>query len=456
MNSKIELFITGAMLLVAAVGCNRVGNEGEHTLRDFTQHDGVAVQVTSVQPADIKQNIELVGSFLPRRRTVIVTDVDGVIESIPYSDEKFVVEVGENRRLEELSVDLGQKVKHGDVLVQIDPTDYQLALDVAEAAAEKARMDLADLMEWQRPEDIARLKATRDEAEARFVIGMDELKRVTTLRAKQAVSDSQYDQQKAELASAKAVLDRAEAELAIATNGPTQSEIAVAKAKVLQSEAEVKVRRDKLEKTTIRAPYDAVITDRFVDQGERVTAMPRVEIMEIMDLSLVIVEVGIPEHHIHQVRVRDHVLVEAEGVTDPVSGTVIFVNDKVDTNSRTYRTRVVVDNTGERFKAGQFVSVAFTFDSSSQNLAVPTRSVTYTGGQPQVFVCADGKVALRKVKLGLSDGQHTEILAGLDEGETVVVDDPAVLSDGMKVRLNAGEPAVAQAAGETQMAGGIR
>jgi multidrug efflux pump subunit AcrA (membrane-fusion protein) len=325
-----------------------------------------------------------------------------------------------------------------------------LALDAATAAAEKAKRDLAELLAWRRPEDIVRLRASRDEAAARFTTAKSELNRVTSLYARKVISESQYDLHKAEFATAKAVFDRAEAELAIATNGPTEAAVAVAKAKVAQADAEVSICRDKLDKTTIRAPYDAVITDRYVDEGERVTALPRVEIMEIMDLSLVIVQVGIPERHMHKVNIRDRVTVRVEGVTDPVPGIVVLVNGKIDPDSRTYRARVAVDNRDGRFKAGQFVRVGFTFASSSGSLAVPSRSVTYTGGQSQVFVYADERVSLRTVKLGLSDGRRTEILAGLDKGETVVVDDPAILSDGMAVRL---KPVGATAA---KMSGGKR
>ena len=77
----------------------------------------------------------------------------------------------------------------------------------------------------------------------------------------------------------------------------------MAKAAVTTAEAEVEHRRWKVEKTSIVAPYDGVVTERFVDVGDRVTALPRVEIIEFMDIRFLVAEVGVPERYLEQVRV---------------------------------------------------------------------------------------------------------------------------------------------------------
>ena len=97
----------------------------------------------------------------------------------------------------------------------------------------------------------------------------------------------------------------AKANVSIAKAGPTESELAVAEAIVAQNENEVEIAQERLKKTVILSPYDAVVTDRYMGVGDRVTALPRVEIMEIMDLSLVIVKVGVPERFFGKVHLGD-------------------------------------------------------------------------------------------------------------------------------------------------------
>ena len=398
----------------------------------------VQVSVTEVRAGDISQSIELVGNFLPRKRTVIVTEVDGLIKSIAHAKQKFEVEVDGQRYVEHLSLDLGERVTKGSTLLQIDPVEYELSLASAKAALVEADMALTALRAWRRPEEIQRLRAVHKEAEARLSLAESELKRTTSLRAKKLVTGSAYEQRESERDVAKARLDAAAADLLVATNGPTQPEIDLAESRVALAQAEVDIRQDELSRTTIKAPYDGVITDRYVSVGERVTALPRVEIMEMMDLSFVVVQVGIPERLIHQVSLKDRVAVKAEGTVGSVPGIVVLLNEKIDRDSRTYRDRIAVNNRERRFKAGQFVRVSFVFRSSSSHVLVPRQAVTYAGGQPQVFVLTGEKVSLRNVRLGLSDGKQVEILEGLVPNETVVVDDPAILSDAMPVQLREG------------------
>jgi RND family efflux transporter MFP subunit len=192
-----------------------------------------------------------------------------------------------------------------------------------------------------------------------------------------------------------------------------------------------------MERTTIYAPYDAVVTDRYVDEGERVTATPRVEIMELLDLSILTAQVGVPETYIGQINVNDRADVYVKGSPDPVPGVIALLNDKVDLASRTFRIRVAIQNDRGRFKAGQFARVVLQVQSAPNALTIPARAVSYAGGEAQVFVYGGGHVRQRAVELGISNRDTVEVLAGLAEGEQVVVDDPSILSDAMAVRVRA-------------------
>lgn len=419
--------------LLAACGVSH----GASVEAERTPPPRVRVRLGVAETGDVTQALELTGNLVPHRRTTVVSEMDGVIRTIAQGDRKVLGADGAWRETE-LALGLGQSVNQGDVLVEIDPKDYELARAAAQTALDAAQADLAVLKAWQRPEEVRRLRALRDQAAARVDLAKLELARVEELREGKVVSESEYDQARSAHAVAKAVLDGAEAALEVAQNGPTAEEVARAQARIAQAEAQVALAQDRLERTKIRAPFDGVITERYVDVGERVTAMPRVEILEIMDLDIVFVEVGIPERHVHEVAIGDVVSLKAEGLEQPVSGSVVLVNDKIDRASRTYRVRVAVVNEDRTLKPGQFVRVSFALRSAEARVLVPREAVTYGGGQPQVFVCPGDRVALRDVRLGLGDDRRVEIVEGIEAGEKVVIDDPAVLSDGMQVEVREG------------------
>ena len=394
----------------------------------------VNIAVVPVQRSNLSAIIELVGNVLPRRRTIIVAEVDGVIAYIPEPKNKPITVEFEGRKTT-LPLDIGSEVAKGDLLLKLNASDYERSLKVAEAQLEKLKADLTELLAWQRPEEVARTRALYEEAQANLQCAEPEYQRVKVLHESNAISQSEYEEKRSELQRARALLAHAKANLDIAQAGPTTEQIAVAKAALAAAEAEVNHKRWKVEKTSIPAPYDAVVTDRYVDVGDRVTALPRVEIMELMDISFLVAEVGVPEKYSGKVQNHDRARVRIQGVVDPVPGLVVRINDKVDRSSRTFRIRIAINNDQRLFRVGQFARAYLNVATSQRALTIPRKAVTYAGGQPQVFIYADGQVVLKAISPGIANEGFVEVLSGLHEGQMVVVEDPAVLTDGMRVEL---------------------
>jgi len=441
---SLRLCFVGIVLFTAlcAAGCSNSASVEADAATGQAATARISVELARVERADLAAPIELVGSLLPRRRTVIVAEVDGVIkdvaniEKIPEALRSYFDALVADGLIDEMpSLDLGTRVSKGEEIVWLDPSEYRLKLAAAQARLDSAKRELEKLHAWRRPEEIQQSKAGRDEAAASAAAAESDFDRAKQLIARAAISESQYDQTEAAVKMARAVLDRTEAELAMAKAGPTKEEIAVAEAAVAQAEAEVALNRWEVDKTTIRAPYDGIITDRYVDEGERVTAMPRVEIMEIMDLSFLTARLGVPERHIGRIQVGDLAKVHVQGSAEPVPGVVALINDKVDRTNRTFRIRVAIRNDERRFKVGQFIRVQLQVQSSPGALTIPADAIAYTGGEAHVFVCDGGRVGKRAVKLGIANENTVEVLAGLADGEQIVVDDPSILSDSMSVEV---------------------
>ena len=98
----------------------------------------VAVEVASAVKKDVSQTLDLVGSFLPARRTVLVSEVDAVIEQLPPPKSNAVL-VKSGGQSEALPIGIGDVVQQGDVLVKLDASDYKRSLHVSEVELQQAR-----------------------------------------------------------------------------------------------------------------------------------------------------------------------------------------------------------------------------------------------------------------------------------------------------------------------------
>jgi len=442
-----------SVLMLCGCGSNSTPEAAPKPVGQAQVDDRVEVRVAMAEPRQFVRAVELTANLAPRRRTAIVSEIDGVIIGLPPAGHKIDVKINGQRISQVLSADIGIPVRKGDILVELDPHDYELQVKLARAELEKAQRELAELLAWRRSEEIEQLRAAKEAAAARYEQARADFERIKELRSRQAASKSDYDRAAMQLRTAHAALAQAEAALKIAEAGPTPEQLAVAKARVALAEAQLAVAENRLEKTKIRAPYDGVITDRFVDIGDRVSPMPRIEIMELMDTSFLIAEVSVPERYNGRISVGDKVSLWADGLDEPLTGLVALINDKVDVETRAFRVRIAVDNRDKKLKAGQLAFVTLRVRSRPNAVSVPASAIVYDGGQPAVFVLAsDDTVKLTQVRVGISNGQLTEVLEGLNKGALVVVEDPKLLADGAKVRVV--ESVSATAGGKNRLAVG--
>lgn len=417
------------LALLPAAGCGRTEATGHTT----SPPAPMRVDVAMVGRASIRAELDVVGTLLPVRATTIVSDVDGRIASFPSSERLIEIEDAGQTTSQALGLDLGHAVRTGDVLVQVDRIDFELALQTAKAEHELAKLNLKHLLAWQRHEEVQRLEAVWEEAQAANDRAQADLRRAEQLRASRSVSQGQFDETSAAARMAAAAVRQAEAALATAKAGPTAEEAAVAEAQVAAAAARVAVQQEKLDKTTIRAPYDAVIVERYVDVGDRVTAMPRVEIMQIIDPQILFAQVSVPERYQGVVRLGDLAAVAADGVATTVAARIDLINAMVDPATRTFRVRATIDNRQGILKPGGFVRVALPVASAADVPVVPLEAVVFSEGRPAVYVYEDGRVRRVPVEIGLQDGRVQEIVSGLQPGQKVAVSRISLLTDGLPV-----------------------
>jgi RND family efflux transporter MFP subunit len=280
-------------------------------------------------------------------------------------------------------VSAGDRVRAGDVLVEIDAPEHRAGANRARAGAEQV----------ERASEGAAAQARL--AEATF-------QRIAALRARGSASAQEYDE-----ASARRTAAQAEVARLAGSRGEARAALAQANAFVGYS--------------SVRAPVDGVVTARLVDPGAQ--AAPGVPLVAIEEEDARRVDAYVPAGV--EVRVGDDAIVD-----DRLPARVAHVQPSVDASARS---ALVELDLARPLRAGSYVKVTFPTGTRTA-ISVPAVAVVRRGALTSVFVVgADGFARMRLVAVGASDGATVEVLAGLEAGERLVTD-PARVRDGVVVR----------------------
>jgi cobalt-zinc-cadmium efflux system membrane fusion protein len=262
---------------------------------------------------------------------------------------------------------------------------------------------------------------------------------------------AEYLQARARTALAREVHDR-EAKL-FADRISSQQELLTARAELLGAEAELQSASAKLRLYglgegeiaklaeskessalfSIRSPLAGKVVERHIAAGELVT--PERDLFTVADLGHVWIWIDVYEKDLRRVHLEDGVRVKADAFPDEsFSGTVSYLSDRVDPDSRTVRARLDVMNPDEKLRPGMFARVVVSDPHGGDggvrpaSLAVPESAALREGDSWIVFV-AEGANRFRRVavELGRKAGGYVEILRGLEAGQEVVVEGGFVL-----------------------------
>jgi membrane fusion protein (multidrug efflux system) len=215
----------------------------------------------------------------------------------------------------------------------------------------------------------------------------------------------------------------------LASQKAAESRLAEANAKVEESSSELKEAREaqryaeeRLKETVIRAPYHAVVTKRLVDPGESVTTMPVTRLLEIQEIGTVELEFSLPQNMLSQVQRGTPVEFDVEGIEEArYPGEISVVYPDLDEATRSFRCRVLVENSDLKFRPGLLAQVYVVVRQAKDALIIPPKALSQTAQGWQVLVSNKGHPAPRDVQVGLMTEEAAEVLSGLSEGDEVLV-----------------------------------
>ncbi|MBN9455734.1 MAG: efflux RND transporter periplasmic adaptor subunit [Bosea sp.] len=348
--------------------------------------NGPSVTVTHAKTTEIVQSVLVSGSIIAREEVLVSPQVDGLSIVAVLAEE-------------------GDKVAQGQVLARLDRTT--LDVQKAQNEAQIARSDAA----------IAQANAQIAEADANLVQANNAFERTKALRDSGNASIETFDQRAAAARSAQARANSARQALAIAA-----ADLALAKAQG----RDIAV---KLERTEIRAPKAGIVSRRTAKLGATASMLPTSEpLYRIIADGAVELEAQVAEVDLPSLRLGQPVAVTPAGAKEALRGTIRLIAPEVDKASRLGRVRVALDG-NPSVAIGSFAR-GIIETGRKRAVTLPLSAITYTRSGATVQTVQDGKIATRKVTLGLTGGGRAEIATGLAQGETVVARAGTFVRDG--------------------------
>jgi RND family efflux transporter MFP subunit len=400
-------------LLVVAAGCAR--NEGQPA-------EVVRPVRTLVVAAGGENRTRIFpGRVEAANRVELAFQVPGLLMSLPVAE--------------------GQKVAKGALIAQLRSEEFEARLKTLQGQLDRERAALRALRAGERPEERLRLEAQVRSAEARLSNARIEFQRSSRLLQTRSIPRADFDL--AETAYRVAQEDYTAArQLLEAGTIAREEDIEAKEAEVRGLEGRVVEANIQLADTTLRAPYDGVIAQRFVEQNQNVTA--KQPIVKFQDVDEIDVAVDVPETVMAAaLSTADIVEILAEfsgapGIQFPAH--VKEIAQRADPVTQTFQVRVGLQAPqGINLLPGMTGSVFMTYRRSGilgNKILAPISALhREPSGQQVVWVVGAGQaVSRRPVKIGDAMGADVEILEGLAPGDRIVVAGVTFLREGMKVR----------------------
>lgn len=423
MNSKIIGVAMSLSLLALQPGCSPPAAKSEPPVRPVK---------TMVVAAGGDSRVRVFPGKVEASKQVELTfQVPGLLVSLPVRE--------------------GQNVAQNDVVAQLRQEDFQARLAALQGQLDRARADLQASLAGVRPEERQRLEAQVRSAEASLVNARAEFGRATQLLRSRTISRLEFDRAETTYRVAQENFEAARQTLEQSAVG-REEDVQAREAEVRGLEGRVVEANLQLSDSTLRAPYDGVIAQRFVEQGQNVRA--KQPVVKFQDIAEIDIAVDIPESVMADIRLADIVQLVAEfsaapGLRFPVH--IKEVAQRADPVTQTFSVRVAMKvPEGVNLLPGMTATVAMTYRRAEilgGRILVPVSALLKESSGEQVawVVGPDQTVTRRPVKAGEASGGRIEIVDGLQPGDRIAVAGATFLREGMKVRdlgdaLGGGQP----------------
>lgn len=417
--------VIGALAVLVVLGWVPLPGHGKSATEATKRAEPgpIAVTVAPVTPRPLQRAVQIVGTFQGFDEVTITPKVEGRVVRIAH--------------------DIGDAVKPGDVLMEIEDVDYRLAITEARRGLE---LELARVGLKEMPEGAVDVSKLPTVVRARNVEenALRKYQRAQRLRSGGASAEEEADQAATDhkVAQSNSRLAVLEAEATLAAARHRVAVLATAEQKL--KDTKVVVPQPTRERLPAGKTAEYVVAQRMVTEGEMVRAFPSTTTFRlVMDRPLKLIAT-VPERYIGEVHSGQKVDLRVEAYpTETFQGTVSRVNPTVDRANRTFQVEVLVSNDDRRLRSGSFAKASIATRRDPKVPTIPEEAFVTFAGVTKVFVVRDGRAIAVPVKpaerVPVEQGgrrEHwLEVIGNVEPGALVVTTGHAQLADGTPVRI---------------------
>ena len=395
---------TGCLLAVLALAC-AAACKSDYPAAE--RQNRVGEEKGAPRPVKMARVVEM-----PMGRSVTVT---GTLAA--YDQATLSAKVP--GRLRTISVDLGSVVRRGQMIAQVEAQDYQLRVQQAEAALQQAR---------------ARLGLPPEGADDR----VDPEQTGTVRQARAVLNEAQTNRERASTLVKQGIIARAEMDsadaaykVAVARHQDAIEEVRNRQALLAQRRSELALARQQLADTSIYASFDGVVQEKRASVGEYLAAgAPIVNVVRMNPLRL---RAEVPERESSSIRTGQQARVRIEGDANAYLGRIVRLSPTISEQNRILVVEAEINNDG-RLRPGAFVTADIVTDDSGMAVTVPSSAIITFAGIEKVITVKDNKAVEKPVTTGRRAADWTEVVAGVNVGDAVIVE-PGNLQSGQEVSV---------------------
>jgi RND family efflux transporter MFP subunit len=347
----------------------------------------VAVQVATVSIQQWPAVYEATGTVRARTAATISSKVMGYVQQV--------------------SVQVGDRVREGQILVTLDARELEEAVRGAEAGCAEVQSAIPEA-----ESAMAAAKANLDLAQTTF-------KRIEDLAAKKSISNQEFDESSARLKAAQANYEMARSKRTQLNPRLARAEQELRSATIMRGYAR------------ISTPFAGMVTAKSVEPGNLAT--PGAPLLTIEQDGVYRLEASVEESRLPSARAGETIEVALEAVERKLNARVSEVVPAVDAASRTAIVKIDLPAVPQ-LRSGMFGRAFFPL-GSRQVVVVPASAIVERGQLQSVFVAEDGAARTRLVTTGQRAKDTVEVLSGLNAGERIVTPVPAGLEDGARLEV---------------------
>jgi multidrug efflux pump subunit AcrA (membrane-fusion protein) len=374
----------------------------------------IPVQISPVVRKNLSYSLFATGDITPMMQVDLFSRVSGYLDRI--------------------HVNLGDSVRQGQVIAQIDQADFVQKVKESEAKVAHAKAQLSELEAGSRPEELRQAEEAVRQAQSRFDNAKLQQERVEALFKRQVISKKEADIAEMEYTVAEAQLASSQQHLKLIKEGARQEVKEASRAKLKEMEALLAQEKIRLQNTLIVAPFQGEVVRKYVDAGALVSSStPIVSLVHTMTLKVV---ANVLERDIPLLKPGMKATIRAEAYPDRVfEGKVARINIGLELSTRTLQAEIEIPNSNRLLKPGMFARIEVVLLEKPGALAIPGNAVILDQGERFVYVVEGNKAARRAIVTGIEQDRFVEIKEGLTEGDQVVTRGQEAIRENTTIRV---------------------